>query len=144
MVGPIFMHETELSLRKKSMQFRCMLLTEKRQLLQLSRDGRRLREGSAPRGLDDGIRPVYEHTVAGDVHPDPGPHRHDDEQARTCNCSIVVCRLSTERSTKVGRRVKEMKARGRRKRRRPKRRWLDKVEDDIKENGLPGVEIVRP
>ena len=29
-----------------------------------------------------------------------------------------------------------MKVRGRRKRRRPKRRWLDKVKDDIKEKGL--------
>ena len=29
-----------------------------------------------------------------------------------------------------------MKAKGRRKRGRPKRRWLDKVKDDIKETGL--------
>ena len=30
----------------------------------------------------------------------------------------------------------EMKVQGRRKRGRPKRRWLDKVKDDIKEKGL--------
>ena len=33
----------------------------------------------------------------------------------------------------VGRRAMEMKLQGRRKRRRPKIRWLDKVKDDIKE-----------
>ena len=33
----------------------------------------------------------------------------------------------------VGRRTMEMKVLGRRKRGRPKRRWLDKVKDDIKE-----------
>ena len=33
----------------------------------------------------------------------------------------------------VGRRAMEMKVQGRRKRVRPKRRWLDKVKDDIKE-----------
>ena len=36
----------------------------------------------------------------------------------------------------VGRRDMVMKVQGRRKRGRPERRWLDKVEDDIKENGL--------
>ena len=36
----------------------------------------------------------------------------------------------------VGRRVMVMKVQGRRKRGRPKRRWLDKVKDDIKEKGL--------
>ena len=36
----------------------------------------------------------------------------------------------------VGRRAMEMKVQGRRKRGRPKRRWLDKVKDDIKEKGL--------
>ena len=36
----------------------------------------------------------------------------------------------------VGRREMEMKVQGRRKRGRPKRRWLDKVKDDIKEKGL--------
>ena len=35
----------------------------------------------------------------------------------------------------VGRRATVMKVRGRRKRGRPKRRWLDKVKDDIKEKG---------
>ena len=34
----------------------------------------------------------------------------------------------------VGRRAMVMKVQGRRKRGRPKRRWLDKVKDDIKEN----------
>ena len=33
-----------------------------------------------------------------------------------------------------------MKVQGRRKRGRPKRRWLDKVKDDIKEKGL-AVEV---
>ena len=37
----------------------------------------------------------------------------------------------------AGRRAMEMKVRGGRKRGRPKRRWLDKVKDDIKEKGLP-------
>ena len=36
----------------------------------------------------------------------------------------------------VGRRAMGMKVHGRRKRGRPKRRWLDKVKDDIKEKGL--------
>ena len=36
----------------------------------------------------------------------------------------------------VGRRAMVMKVQGRRKRGRPKRRWLDKVKDDIKEKGL--------
>ena len=34
-----------------------------------------------------------------------------------------------------------MKVRGRRKRGRPKRRWLDKVKDDIKEKGLSADEV---
>ena len=37
---------------------------------------------------------------------------------------------------RVGRRAMEMKVQGRRKRGIPKRRWLDKVKDDIKEKGL--------
>ena len=36
----------------------------------------------------------------------------------------------------VGRKAKVMKLQGRRKRGRPKRRWLDKVKDDIREKGL--------
>ena len=36
----------------------------------------------------------------------------------------------------VGKRATEMKVQGRRKRGRPKRRWLDKVRDDMKEKGL--------
>ena len=36
----------------------------------------------------------------------------------------------------VGRRAMVMKVQGRRKRGRPKRRWLDEVKDDIKEKGL--------
>ena len=36
----------------------------------------------------------------------------------------------------VRRKAMEMKVRGRIKRGRPKRRWLDRVRDDIKENGL--------
>ena len=39
----------------------------------------------------------------------------------------------------VGRRA--MDVQGRRKRGRPKRRWLDKVRDDIKEKGLSGKEV---
>ena len=41
----------------------------------------------------------------------------------------------------VGRRVMEMKAQGRRKRGRSKRRWLDKVKDDTKENGLSADDV---
>ena len=41
----------------------------------------------------------------------------------------------------VGRRVMEMKVQGRRKTGRPKRRWLDKVKDDIKEKGLSEWEV---
>ena len=35
----------------------------------------------------------------------------------------------------------EMKVQGRRKRGRPKRRWLDKVKDDIKEKGLAADDV---
>ena len=35
----------------------------------------------------------------------------------------------------------EMKVQGRRKRGRPKRRWLDRVRDDIKEKGLSADEV---
>ena len=41
----------------------------------------------------------------------------------------------------VGRRAMEMKVQGRRKRGRPKRRWLDNVRDNMKENGLSGEEL---
>ena len=41
----------------------------------------------------------------------------------------------------VGRRAMEMKAQGRRKRGMPKRRWLNKVKDDIKEKGLSVGEV---
>ena len=41
----------------------------------------------------------------------------------------------------VGSRAMEMKVQGRRKRGRPKRRWLDRVRDDIKEKGLSGEEL---
>ena len=34
-----------------------------------------------------------------------------------------------------------MKVQGRRKRRRPKRRWLDKLKDDIKERGLSANDV---
>ena len=45
----------------------------------------------------------------------------------------------------VGRRAMVMKVQGRRKRGRPKRRWLDRVRDDIKEKGLlGGRRSVRP
>ena len=40
----------------------------------------------------------------------------------------------------IGRMAMEMKVQGRRKRRRPKRRWLDRVRGDIKEKGLSGRE----
>ena len=41
----------------------------------------------------------------------------------------------------VGRRAIEMEVQGRRKRGIPKRRWLDKVKDDIKEKGLSADEM---
>ena len=41
----------------------------------------------------------------------------------------------------VGRRAMVMKVQGRRKRGRPKRRWLDKVKDDIKDEGPCGEKI---
>ena len=40
-----------------------------------------------------------------------------------------------DRKMYIGRRAMEMKVQGRRKKGRPKRRWLDKVNDDIKEKG---------
>ena len=39
------------------------------------------------------------------------------------------------------RRVMEMKVQGRRKRGRPKRRWLERVRDDMKEHGFSGEEM---
>ena len=41
----------------------------------------------------------------------------------------------------VGRRAMVMKVQGRRKRGRPKRRWLDKVKDDVIENGLSADDV---
>ena len=41
----------------------------------------------------------------------------------------------------VGRRAMVMKVQGRRKRGRPKRRWLGKLKDDIKEKGLSADEV---
>ena len=41
----------------------------------------------------------------------------------------------------VGRRAMVMKVQGRRKRGRPKRRWLDKVTDDIKEKGQSAGDV---
>ena len=41
----------------------------------------------------------------------------------------------------VGRTTMEMKVQGRRKRGGPKRRWLDRVRDDIKEKGLTAEEV---
>ncbi len=41
----------------------------------------------------------------------------------------------------VGRRPMEMNVQGRRKRGRSKRRWLDKVDDDIKEKGLSADQV---
>ena len=41
----------------------------------------------------------------------------------------------------VGRRAMKMKVQGRRKRGRPKRRWLDKANDYNKENGLSADEV---
>ena len=41
----------------------------------------------------------------------------------------------------VGRRAVEMKVQGRRKRGRPKRRWLDRLKDGIKEKGLLADEV---
>ena len=45
----------------------------------------------------------------------------------------VVWACDAKRLHYAGRRAMEMKAQGRRNRGRPKRRWLDKVNDDIKE-----------
>ena len=42
----------------------------------------------------------------------------------------------------IGRRVMEMKVQGRRKRGRPKRRWLYRMRDDIKEKGLMSADEV--
>ena len=47
----------------------------------------------------------------------------------------------TLRRPYVGRRAMVMKVQGRRKRGRPKRRWLDKVKDDIKEKGLSADDV---
>ena len=41
----------------------------------------------------------------------------------------------------IQRRAMEIKVQGRRKRGRPKRRWLARVRDDIKENGLSADEL---
>ena len=41
----------------------------------------------------------------------------------------------------VGRRAMVMKVQGRRRRGIPKRRWLDKVKDDIKEKGLSADDV---
>ena len=41
----------------------------------------------------------------------------------------------------VGRRAMEMKVQGRRKRGRPKTRWLDSAMDDVKGKGLSGEEV---
>ena len=41
----------------------------------------------------------------------------------------------------VGRRTMEMKVQRRRKTGRPKRRWLDRVRDDMKEKGLSADEV---
>ena len=41
----------------------------------------------------------------------------------------------------IGRRGMEMRVQGRRKRGIPKRRWLDKVKDDIKEKGLSADDV---
>ena len=41
----------------------------------------------------------------------------------------------------LGRRAMEMKVQGRRKRGRPKIRWLDKVKDDIKKKGPSADEV---
>ena len=41
----------------------------------------------------------------------------------------------------VGRRAMVMKVKGRGKRRRPKRRWMDKVMEDIKEKGLSADDV---
>ena len=42
---------------------------------------------------------------------------------------------------RIGRRALEIKVQGRRKRGRPKRRWLDRVRDDIKDKGLSAEEV---
>ena len=41
----------------------------------------------------------------------------------------------------VGRRAMKMEVQGRKKIGRPKRRWLDRVRDDIKEKGLSGEDV---
>ena len=44
----------------------------------------------------------------------------------------------------IGRRAMEMQVQGRTKSGRPKRRWLDKVKDDIKEKGLSADDVYDP
>ena len=53
----------------------------------------------------------------------------------------VVCECDGKRGTLRRKGAMVMKVQGRRKRGRPKRRWLDKVKDDIKEKGLSADDV---
>ena len=50
----------------------------------------------------------------------------------------MVCACDEKIAHSVGRRSLEMKVQGRRKIGRPKRRWLDRVRDDIEREGTVG------
>ena len=81
-------------------------------------------------------------------------YAHADVMSRKCSCFEPVC-LDARRKRRlkwyghvmrreehyVGRRAMVMKVQGRRNRGRPKRRWLDKVKDDIKEKGLSADDV---
>ena len=51
------------------------------------------------------------------------------------------CHVMRREEHYAGRMAMEMKVQGRKKIVRPKRRWLDKVKDDIKEKGLSADEV---
>ena len=53
----------------------------------------------------------------------------------------MVRACDAKREHYIGRRVTGMKVQGRRKRGRSKRRWLDRVRDDIKVKALSGEEV---
>ena len=65
------------------------------------------------------------------------------EIAKKVQEEVEVVRACDDKRGKhyIGRRVMVMKVQGRRKRGRPKSRWLDRVRDDIKEKGLSGKEV---
>ena len=68
------------------------------------------------------------------------PHQRDSEGGRKRGVLLFGHVMRREEHC-VGRRAMEIKVQGRRKRGRPKRRWLDNVKDDIKEKGLSADEV---